>query len=299
MKKPNAFIVGAPKCGTTAMASYLSEHPDIYVSPIKEPHYFIKDDMPKKTNLTYEEYLELFSGATTEKILLEASVWYLYGKNSIRKIKDFSSDAKIILMLRRPDEMVYSMHNQAFITRNEDIKNFEDAWKAVEERRKNKLVPKYCKDVSMLFYDEIAKYAEQLKRVYSNFKRENVLVIFYDDFKKNPETVHLSVLNFLNVEPMTASTYETVNKNKIIKSTVLGDFTRRPPKIISNISVKLKRLTGAKKIGFLSYLRTLNEKEAKRPPLSESLRVEILRSYKSDIDELSEITGRNLKEWLK
>ena len=60
MKKPNTFIIGAPKCGTSAMANYLDQHPDIYVSPIKEPHYFIKDDMPQKTDMDYLWLLILY-----------------------------------------------------------------------------------------------------------------------------------------------------------------------------------------------------------------------------------------------
>ncbi len=299
MKKPNTFIIGAPKCGTSAMANYLNQHPDIYVSPVKEPHYFIEEDMPEKADIDYEQYMELFNGVTNESVILEASVWYLYGKNAIKNIYQFNPKSKIIIMLRRPDEMVYSMQNHAHLTRNDDLDDFDTAWSLNDSRKRGLNIPKHCRDKSMLFYDEIAKYSEQIERVYKYFDKKNVKIIFYDDLKENTEETYIKLLSFLGVKKIKLANYKTINKSKKIKNSFLGDFTRRPPAFFSSIVGFVKKITGIKELNILNQLRALNEYETKRDTLSKESKRKIIDNYSEDIRKLEVITNRDLKEWLK
>ncbi|MFQ5570582.1 MAG: sulfotransferase, partial [Rhodothermales bacterium] len=113
MCRPDFFIVGAPKCGTTAMFRYLQEHPEIYL-PKKEFHHFGSDLRPPNyqgRNRDRAVYLSLFAGVTTEKRIGEASVWYLYSKKAAREIKAFAPEADVIIMLRNPVEMMYSLYS--------------------------------------------------------------------------------------------------------------------------------------------------------------------------------------------
>ena len=127
--KPNLFIIGAPKCGTTAKAHYLSEHPDVFMCPEKEPHYFNTDlNYKRGKSDDLEEYLNLFSGATEEKIVGEASVWYLYSKEAVRNILEFNPNAKFIIMVRNPIKMAPSLHQQLFYNGRETEKDFNKAW---------------------------------------------------------------------------------------------------------------------------------------------------------------------------
>lgn len=299
MKKPNTFIIGAPKCGTSAMANYLSQHPDIYVSPIKEPHYFIKDDMPQKTDINYEQYMELFNDVSNESVILEASVWYLYGKNAIKNLYEFNPEAKIIIMLRRPDEMVYSMQNHAYLTRNDNVDDFETAWNLNSSRKEGLNIPKHCRGKSMLFYDEIAKYSEQITRVYECFDKKNVTIIFYEDFKENTEETHMKLLSFLGVKELQLTNYKTINKSKKTKNSFLGDLTRRPPAFIGVLVAFVKKITGIKELNVLNKLREFNEYETKREPLNEDMKRKIIDNYSEDIRKLEVIVNRDLKEWLK
>ncbi|RLG08342.1 MAG: sulfotransferase, partial [Thaumarchaeota archaeon] len=109
MKKPNFFIVGAPKCGTHAMYTFLKAHPEIFMPERKEFQYFATDLVRgTQYELSEEEYLSYFRIAKDEKRLGEASTWYLYSKKAASNIKKFNPHAKIIVMLRHPIEMMYS-----------------------------------------------------------------------------------------------------------------------------------------------------------------------------------------------
>src|SRR6476620_1237476 len=121
LKKPNLFILGAPKCGTTSMAYYLSQHPEIFVSPYKEPHYFNLDSEYRFT-FSEKQYLENFKNATSfHKYLVDASVWYLYSKVAVDEILKYNPESKFIVMLRNPVDMFYSLHQQLLFSGIENI----------------------------------------------------------------------------------------------------------------------------------------------------------------------------------
>jgi len=143
MRTPDFFIVGAPKCGTTAMSDYLRQHPEIYMPQRKEPHFFGSDlDAPYPYFIRdKEQYFSLFAEAKDEKRVGEASVWYLYSKRAAFEIKEFCPTASIIIMLRNPVDMIYSLHSQRLFTGNEDIPDFEEALEAEEDRKRGLRIP--------------------------------------------------------------------------------------------------------------------------------------------------------------
>ena len=193
---PNFFIVGAPKCGTTAMNDYLSQHPEVFVPDIKEVHFFGSDLHFTKGALRDEgAYRALFAGATQPR-RGEASVWYLYSRTAAAEIHAFSPDAKIIVMLRNPAEMLYSQHSQFLYNGNEDLTDFWEALAAEPERRAGRRVPVSAHLVDGLFYSETVKYAEQLGRYFDTFGRENVHVILYDDFRADLPGTYRETLRF-------------------------------------------------------------------------------------------------------
>src|SRR3979411_724122 len=104
---PDVFIVGAPRCGTTALYTYLKDHPEIFMSPIKEPEFFTDFLGEGRRVRTEAEYLNCFGGVRDEKRIGEASVSYLASRTSARAIKGFSPLAMIIIMLRNPVDVMY------------------------------------------------------------------------------------------------------------------------------------------------------------------------------------------------
>lgn len=141
----NCSIVGMPKAGTTSLHEYLAQHPDIFMSPDKEPHYFSTDLLQEGEEMhgfakytrypSPEAYQALFSGRDTEKIIGESSVFYLFSKNAAKELYAHNPDIKIIIMLRELSAFLYSIHSQGLFSGNEVEKNFERAL-ALEEQRK-------------------------------------------------------------------------------------------------------------------------------------------------------------------
>jgi hypothetical protein len=109
MRKPDFFIVGAPKSGTTAMYFYLKQHPEIFMPERKELHFFGSDFFAPHFVRDLKDYLKFFEGADNKKRIGEASPWYLYSKRAAFEIKEFNPDADIIIMLRNPVDMMYSL----------------------------------------------------------------------------------------------------------------------------------------------------------------------------------------------
>lgn len=301
VKIPNTFVIGAPKCGTTAMCDFLGRHPGAFVCSPKEPHFFVKEEMPRQgmaAKLDLEKYEGLFEGCSTEhKIRAEGSVWYLYSQTALANIHKYNSRSKIIVMLRRPDEMVYSMHNEAVASYNDDIVDFSKAWEISMNGNQRNHLPELCREPTKLHYNKIACYAEQLERVYRHFPENQVHVIFYDDFSKDTKLCYQKLLQFLGLEPFEID-FHRINENHVNKNYAIGRFLRTPPEGILQIATLIKKITGARRLGWRDKLSGLNSKKAKREPLDESIRQQILSVYESDILRLQELCNRDLSHWL-
>jgi len=298
MPKPNFFIVGAPKCGTTALSEYLRDHPNIFISIPKEPHFFANDLPGRQFVCSLDKYIRLFDNANNNHIAIgEASVWYLYSDVALLNIKHFNSKAKIIVMLRNPVNLVYSFHSQSLYNKSEDQRNFKAAWDLVCERKQGKHIPKYCSDIKLLYYNEIAKLGSQLERLYNIFPAEQVKTIFYEDFSKNTQKVYEEVLQFLDVPSDSRTYFPKVNQNKQHKSQLVALFTKHPPKSLVNLALKVKKYIGIDRIGLMSTLESINKKETVRVDLDPDFSKEIYEVYKFDIQKLAKITGQDLSNW--
>jgi len=191
MRKPNFFIAGAPRCGTTALYQYVSTHPNIFLSNPKETYYWATD-LPGHRKMTeLEEYLSLFSQAGEQHLAVgEATPLYLYSKTALPLIKDFAPDAKIALMLRNPIDQIRSHHALRFFNGTEDVEDFEMAWQLQDARARGERIPPRCVDPPLLQYGATAKYGEQMERLLKFFPREQVLVVLTEDFSHAPREAY-------------------------------------------------------------------------------------------------------------
>lgn len=303
MPVPNFFIVGAPKCGTTALSEYLREHPNVFMCKPKEPHYFATD-LPGYRFVTSEkEYIGLFDEALKiHKIIGEASVYYMYSKLAISEIYKFNPNARIIVMLRNPIQVVHSLHMQLLYNMDENEVDFEKAWDLIPLRKNGKNAPKNVRDIKILYYDEIAKMGEQLERLLNIFPKEHVKIIFFEEFVNNTRAVYKEVLKFLDLPDDNRKKFPKINQNKRNRLKWLANFTQRPPILLVNFSNKIKVMFNLKYIGFkyiLTALRKVNMVTEPRKPMSIDLKIKILKEYKDDILELELLTGKNLTSWLQ
>ncbi len=181
--RPNFFIVGAPRCGTTALYTHLQQHPDVYMPYRKEPRYF-GDDLPQRPPyLDQRAYLRLFDAAVDAARVGEATVWYLYSDSAAQQIRSFASDARIIIMLRRPVEMTYSLHGLFPFTTWEDLTDFGEAVDAEADRWQARRLPPNTWWPQALQYRWLADYAPHVERYLRLFGPERVKAIVYDDFR--------------------------------------------------------------------------------------------------------------------
>ncbi|MGH2542590.1 MAG: sulfotransferase domain-containing protein, partial [Ardenticatenaceae bacterium] len=199
MSKPNFYIIGAPKCGTTSLAAWLAGHPQIYMSPRKEPHFFNTDHSYVLTP-SLREYERLFSAAGPEHVAVgEGSVWYLYSEQAVANILEYAPDARFVVCLRNPVEMAPSLYEQQVFSGNEHVESFEEAWRLQEQRLAGKLVTRWCREPRYLAYGHVCSLGSQLEKLYDKVERAHLLPLVLDDIKEDPRTEYLKVLDLLGV----------------------------------------------------------------------------------------------------
>jgi len=297
--KPGFFIVGAPKCGTTALCEYLRPHPSIFVSRPKEPFFFC-DDLPGMPGVrSLKEYQQLLSRTPSGVTLAgEGSAVYLYSKVAPGRIREYDPSARIIVMLRTPLDLAPSFHSQLLYNRTEDEPDFERAWELQAERRLGKFIPSLCREPRLLQYADVARLGEQVERLLAVFPRDQVLVVFFEDFKASPRAVYKRVLDFLELPDDGRTEFPRVNENKVIRSRWLSRFTQHPPRFLSRAASTIRKWIGRDDLVFLASLRAANSTPQARKPISPEMRAAMISEFSSDVQLLARITGRDLSSWL-
>ncbi len=299
VKIPNFFIVGAPKSGTTALSEYLRQHPDIYFSYPKEPTFFCDDFSDKYRRYTsLEKYLnDCFYNSKGYKAVGEGTVWHMYSETAIDNILQLNPNAKFIALIRNPVELAYSMHSTELYGSNEDVEDFEKAWRLQEARKKGEHIPATCREPKILQYGEIAKTGAQVQRLLQKVNPGQVKIFLFDDFKSNTLQLYKDVLQFLDIPYDGRTEFPVFNENKRNKNKFIAQLLINLGRI--NI-VHLKKKMGIKEgKSLLKYLRDKNAVSVKRPPLNPELKKEMIEYFKEDIQLLSSILNRDLSNWLK
>ena len=199
---PDFFVVGAPRCGTTALCRYLSHNPQICFSRPKEPHYFSQvGALPSERELQ-TDYIARYFGdrGPGQRIAGEGSVSYLYLPGVIERIRHFNPDARFIVMLRNPMSMLPSYHLKMQFMLAEDEADFAKAWRQQDARARGESLPRHCLDARLLMYREVASFGRQLERLYDLAGRNRTHVIVFDDFVADTLATYRGALDFLGVD---------------------------------------------------------------------------------------------------
>lgn len=294
IKGPNFFILGAPKCGTTSLAAWLSEHPRVYMSPVKEPHFFATDLRSVYKPRDLSSYLDLFSDADRFQVAVgEASTGYLYSRTAVPNILQSIADPRFIVMLRRPIEMAPALHSERLYWRQEHITDFSEAWQLQDLRSRGEGVTPLCRDPRLLLYGPICCLGEQLERLYRQVTRERVCVVILDDVKESPRREYLRVLNFLGVPDDGRMSFPVYNRAK----------ERRFGRVATLIQV-LGRvrsyLSGPRYRGFglLNRMSRWNTRPTQESAIGPDMECELKRYFATDVAKLGQLLGRDLSHWL-
>ncbi len=216
MKKPNFFIVGAPKCGTTSLAAWLAEHPAVFMSEPKELQFFSSDiRIAHRDDL---DHYEAFFRRTSDKHLAvgEASTCYLRSRVAVPAILRYSPSARFIVSLRNPIDMAVSWHGQTVFEARETERDFAKAWALQSERRSGRSIPPHCHEPSSLFYGEVCKLGEQTERLLAHVVPEQVLIVTVDELRADPRNVYLRILRFLNIPDDGRMQFPTLNAARTV-----------------------------------------------------------------------------------
>jgi hypothetical protein len=298
--KPNFFIVGAPKCGTTALYEYLRPHPNIFMPTLKEPHFFASDLGSYPPIRTLQEYTKIFAGSSARHLRIgEASVYYLRSSVAIANIRDFNPDARIIAMFRNPVEMVHSLHSQLLYVSEESEPDFERAWRLQERRRQGFDLPPASRGAFLLQYAEVGQFGTQTQRLLSIFPRAQVKLILFDDFAASPQQVYDELIEFLDIPHDKRTGFPRINENKRARITWLKDFARKPPPALHQAFRTLKQALGAEGISAVKRrIVQLNTVKERRHPLSPAFRAELVDAFRDEVALLSQLVNRDLSHWI-
>jgi hypothetical protein len=207
-RRPDFFVVGHAKCGTTALYEMLKTHPQIYMPALKETQFLSRGPhrrsaRQKRAPLrpqTLDAYLSLFEAAGAAQRAGDGSTEYLRTPTTARRIAELCPDARIIAAFREPVSFLRSLHLQLLEVNLESESDFRRALELEQPRREGRHIPHNCPWPAALQYSQHVRYADQLREYHECFGPEHVQVIVYDDFRAENERVVREVLRFLDVE---------------------------------------------------------------------------------------------------
>ena len=219
MHKPNLFMIGAPKCGTTALARYLGEHTHVALAPEKETWFWSSDVVhpaPPHLRLRSEhEYRALFTDLKPGvRTVIDATTSYLFSECAVANILRFNPDARFVAILRRPRDMVYSLFWEQRFSLAEPCTDFSRAW-----REALPMLPRHPSGHwSYCDYAWIGRFATHLERLNHAVPPSRRLIVLFEDFVARPRQVYRAVLDFAGLDDDGRSDFPVVNEAKASSS---------------------------------------------------------------------------------
>lgn len=287
------FCVGAAKSGTTALHYFLLRHPEIYMPLKKEIHHFANDILKEDDYwLDSDAYYKLFKPAKQNQIIGETSVFYLLSDESADNIIKHNPNAKIIIMLRNPVEVIYSLHSQLVFNGEEDISDFKKAIETEPERKKGRMLPVNTRIIKKHLYTEVVRFSEQVERFIKIFPEKNIKIILFEDFKQNTLKIVQETYDFLQIDKSYKPKLKIHNANKKIKCRKLQKATTILTNKFLSKFIKEDNLER-----FRNFVININSIEEKRKPLDFDTKQYLINKLKPEILKLEKLLKRDLKDW--
>jgi Sulfotransferase family len=302
---PEFFVVGHHKCGTTALYEMLKRHPEIFMPAVKETWYFspeLRSSGKRRQRAerpeTLEQYLSLFDEAAPNQRLGENSPAYLMSSTAAQRIAELQPEARIIAILREPASFLRSFHMQCLRNHVETEKSFAKAIALEQDRRVGKHIPRHSHRPHELLYSDHVRYVEQLRTYEEVFPADRILVLIYEDFRRDNEATVRKVLNFLEVEDSGPIEVIEANPSYNVRSPKLHELVRsvyvgRGP-VFRGVKAGVTALTSRRVRRELLRLtrRRLVYGEPQRA--DEKVLLDLRRRFKGEVVALSEHLDRDL-----
>lgn len=306
MTMPNFLIIGTQKAGTTSLYHYLNQHPEVYMSPVKEPNFFAiegeklnfrgsfgEDNLNSTPFANFKAYKSLFKGVENERAIGEASTLYLYSPKAPERIKYYIPDVKLIAILRNPVDRAFSNFLYNVRDGREPIQDFAQALQEEQKRILNNWG-------YIWHYRQRGFYCAQLKRYYDMFGRDQIKIILYEDLNNNLANVLVDIFKFIEVDfefkPDITKKYNISNIDQNVIEVALRAFLIRPNLIKSLIKPLVPTILRRRIV--MNILNGPHGKESNKPQLSIELRKQLIKFYHEDILKLQDLIQRDLSSWL-
>ena len=301
MKKspPDFAIVGAPKCGTTAIYKTLQQHPQLFLPSIKEPQYFATEFKDRRAVETAIAYGRLFEKAKTSQLRGEGSVMYLSSTEAIPALVRQRPDIRVIACIRDPVEMFVSFHNQCLKSLDEEIMDPEIAWRMQEARATGQQLPKLCHSPRMLEYRSVCCVGAQLARMAEHVPENQRLILVYDDIEQKPREVYKRIIDFLGISDDQRVEFLRENLYARPRSLLLARIARATQNypLLKRLRLEIKPLLNRHGLYFVERLFQSNLVEVRKPQLSEQFRQELRLEFSADVAIVENLMGRDLSHW--
>jgi hypothetical protein len=302
---PDFFVVGHPKCGTTALYRMLRSHSQIFMPDLKEPWFLapelrspVRGTVLGRRPETLEQYLALFAPARPDQRAGEASSSYLMSPSAAGRIAELSPRARIVAILREPASFLRSLHLQNVQVHVEVERDLGRALALEDERRRGRHIPPGCPRPQALLYSEHVRYVEQLRRFHELFGRARVLTLIYDDFRARNEATVRRVLRFLEVDELAPIEVVEANPTVAVRSLRLHRAVQAVQvgsgPVAEAVKASVKTITSRR-------LRHAGLRAVRRgvvfgaPPAPDAeLMVELRRRFAPEVVALSEYLERDL-----
>lgn len=315
-----ACIVGAPRTGTTSLARFLSNHPSVCFSSVKEPHFFSQNDltgMPddELRGIVKQDYIDRYFAhcSAAGSIMMEGSVSYLYAPEQMEPILRLWPGAKFIIGVRDPMQMIPSLHQRLLTLGDENVQDFNQAWRLLDARKAGKRIPRTCADPRWLRYDEAGRLGHYVKRFIAAVGRERCFISVYDDLAADPAASYRNILSFLGLPDDHQSDFTAHRSSEGFKSGWLQRLLKRPPVVTRRILAGghyRQRVEAVDKLSrdpprmvravMAVRKRLLDWNKAPAPPveIAPDVRSDIRSRLYADIQDLGDIIGRDFGHWL-
>ncbi len=305
-KVPEFFVVGHHKCGTSALYEMLKRHPQVYMPPVKETWYFspeLRSIGKRRKQIagrpeTLEQYLALFDEARPGQRIGENSPAYLMSSTAAAAISDLQPDARIIAILREPASFLHSFHLQCLRNHVETEKDFRKAISLEPARREGKHIPRHSHRPHELLYSDHVRYVQQLQTYYNRFPADRILVLIYEEFRRDNEATMRQVLKFLEVDDSQPIEVIEANPSVRVRSPQLHELMRsvyigRGP-VSRRVKAGVKSVTSRDVRRSLLRLTRRGVVYGEPKPLDEQFALELRGRFKGEVVALSEYLDRDL-----
>jgi len=292
VRRPDLFVVGAPKCGTTTLYQLLRDHPQVFMATPKEPHFFSTDVHVPGAIRQRDAYCALFDGAGGAARVGEASVSYLASEEAPAAIAAFSPRARIVVMLRHPLDALCALHDQLVFEVEAEHEQIERAL-AIQQAERDRIVS--TKGVPYV-YREAVRFADQLTRYLERFGRERVHVLLLDDLARDPGQVWGRLTDFLEIGATCLEELQVANPRKRPRSAQVQRLAKHPPRWLAAVR---DRVPSSVRGAAGAVVLRLNSERAQGTTLPAALRERLMQEVRPEIERLGELIDRDLQAWLR